>query len=71
MDHNKEPSIAAKARAIAEQLRKLHGDHPPKSEVDVRAWHNKLYARVVDDEESMELFLAVCEVIERWHNERN
>jgi len=64
-------SIAAKSRAIAEKLRQYYGDHPPKIEVDVQAWHNKLFGRVPADEESQELFQAVCAIIETWHNERN
>jgi hypothetical protein len=71
MGEKKEAGAAPKARAIAEKLREKYGDHPPKFEADVQAWHNKLYGRVLGEDESMDLFLAVCEVVEMWHDERN
>ena len=67
----KEPGTGAKAKAIAKRLRETYGSHPPKNEANVQAWHNELYGRLPDEDESMELFLAVCRIIETWYSERN
>ena len=64
-------SVSEKAAAIVTKLYESYGGYPGKVQMDVNAWHNKLYGCKPKKKEEMELFLKVCDIIEQCQRERN